>query len=39
MHILVICDDCWHPASVIKNGLKPLTYNGFEFSYVGNMVD
>ena len=24
MRVLVICDDYWHPGSVVKDGLKPL---------------
>ncbi|WP_186326046.1 ThuA domain-containing protein [Paenibacillus sp. Y412MC10] len=34
MNILVLCDDQWHPADVVKGGLKPLRAGGFNFHYI-----
>lgn len=34
MQVLVLCDDNWHPADVVKEGLEPLRSKGFEFDYV-----
>ena len=34
MHVLVICDDLWHPAEIIELGLKPMERFGFEFTIV-----
>ncbi|MEC0239387.1 ThuA domain-containing protein [Paenibacillus dokdonensis] len=34
MHVCVLCDDNWHPAHVIKEGLEPLRKHGFEFDYI-----
>jgi len=39
MRVLVLCDDRWHPASVVKRGLEPLADDGFEFTYIENMAD
>ena len=39
MRVLVICDDYWHPGSVVKDGLKPLEDSGMEFVYVEDMRD
>ncbi|MGN7168854.1 ThuA domain-containing protein [Paenibacillus cellulositrophicus] len=34
MNILVLCDDQWHPADVVKGGLEPLRAGGFNFHYI-----
>ena len=34
MKILVLCDDQWHPGAVLRQGLKPLTADGFDFDFV-----
>ena len=36
MRTLVLCDDQWHPAYVIRNGLEPLQNRGFEFDWIEN---
>lgn len=38
MRVLVLCDDYWHPASLVKDGLAPLADDGFEFTYIENMA-
>jgi type 1 glutamine amidotransferase len=39
MRTLVICDDRWHPAGVVRGGLEPLEKKGFEFDWVENVSD
>lgn len=39
MRILVICDDRWHPASVVREGLTPLAGAGFSFDFVERAND
>lgn len=34
MRVLVLCDDYWHPASTVREGLTPLADQGFEFDWV-----
>ncbi|MEI4908128.1 hypothetical protein Q8G40_29005, partial [Klebsiella pneumoniae] len=34
VNILVLCDDQWHPADVVKGGLEPLRAGGFNFHYI-----
>ncbi|MEC0370188.1 ThuA domain-containing protein [Paenibacillus chibensis] len=34
MRVLVLCDDNWHPAQIVQEGLEPLRQHGFEFDYV-----
>jgi type 1 glutamine amidotransferase len=36
MHVLVLCDDYWHPARVVRQGLAPLEKEGFEFDWLEN---
>jgi type 1 glutamine amidotransferase len=36
MRVLVLCDDRWHPASTIRNGLGALGNCGFEFDWIEN---
>ena len=31
MKVLVLCDDCWHPAGIPREGLRPL--RGIEFTF------
>jgi type 1 glutamine amidotransferase len=33
---LVLCDDYWHPASVVRAGLEGLTESGYEFDWIEN---
>lgn len=33
MRVLILCDDRWHPAATVKNGLAPLQQRGFEFDF------
>jgi uncharacterized protein len=39
VNVLVLCDDRYHPASVIRNGLLPLAERGFQFDYIENAAD
>ena len=34
MKVLVLCEDCAHPASLTVDGLKGLSRNDYEFTYV-----
>ncbi len=34
MRTLVLCDDTWHPAAVIRRGLAPLSDAGFDFEFL-----
>lgn len=34
MDVLVLCDDRWHPASVVRSGLSQLVTRGFDFMFV-----
>ena len=34
MHILVLCDDRWHPAQVVRKGLNGLEDHRFKFDWV-----
>jgi type 1 glutamine amidotransferase len=36
MHTLVICDDYWHPARVVRQGLGVLKDGGFSFDWIEN---
>lgn len=36
MRILVLCDDRWHPASIVRDGLTPLKNAGFTFDWIEN---
>ena len=37
--VLVVCDDLWHPAEVIKMGMKPLESEEFQIDYVMTAKD
>ena len=39
MHVLVFCDDFWHPASTPRQGLAALDDCGFEFDFVENAAE
>jgi uncharacterized protein len=39
MRVLVICDDYWHPARVVREGLGPLAGGDFEFDVIENAGD
>jgi type 1 glutamine amidotransferase len=34
MHVLVLCDDKWHPAHTPRTGLAPLENSGFTFDFI-----
>ena len=34
MNVLVLCDDYWHPARTVKEGLAPLSEAGFRFHFI-----
>jgi type 1 glutamine amidotransferase len=34
VHVLVLCDDLWHPAEVVKMGIRPLESEEFRFDFV-----
>ena len=36
MRILALCDDIWHPAQVVQDGLLGLEKHGFEFDFISN---
>jgi uncharacterized protein len=36
MKILVLCDDVWHPAGIVRAGLAPLEKTGFSFEWMAN---
>jgi uncharacterized protein len=36
MRILVLCDDYWHPASTVRQGLSPLADQGYEFKFLSD---
>lgn len=39
MRILVICDDYWHPARTVRDGLAALDGSPFEFDWIENAGD
>jgi type 1 glutamine amidotransferase len=39
MKALVICDDYWHPARTVRNGLAPLVASGVAFDWIENSAD
>jgi uncharacterized protein len=39
MRILVLCDDIWHPAQVVKDGLAGLEKDGFEFDFIADACE
>lgn len=39
MRVLVICDDFWHPAGVVRQGLAPLATSGHSFTWLENARD
>lgn len=36
MRALVLCDDRWHPAHIVRGGLEPLSAAQFQFDWVEN---
>lgn len=38
MQILVLCDDRWHPANIVHEGLMPLTHKGYEFEWIESVA-
>ncbi len=36
MRVLVICDDYWHPARTVREGLAALPEDGFSFDFIEN---
>ena len=39
MRVLVLADDRWHPAQVAREGLAPLTEEGFTFDWIENAAE
>ena len=39
MKVLVLCDDYWHPGSVVRDGLKPLEDAGFSFDIIEDAAE
>jgi type 1 glutamine amidotransferase len=39
MRVLVICDDYWHPASTVREGLTPLGQRGFQFDWIEHAAE
>ena len=39
MKVLVLCDDRWHPAATVRNGLAPLEQRGFTFDFMEDATD
>ncbi len=39
MRVLVICDDYWHPARVVRGGLAPLAGSGYQFDWIEDAAD
>jgi uncharacterized protein len=39
MRILVLCDDHWHPASTVRQGLGPLADLGYAFEWCANAAE
>ena len=39
MDILVLCDDFWHPAEIVKKGLEPLAGEEYRFDFVMDAKD
>jgi type 1 glutamine amidotransferase len=37
--VLVLCDDYWHPARTAREGVAPLTREGFQFDFIENAGD
>ncbi|MDO5424088.1 MAG: ThuA domain-containing protein [Eubacteriales bacterium] len=37
--ILVLCDDVWHPAEVVKRGMRPLAGQEYELDFVEDAKD
>src|SRR5512139_3578997 len=36
MNVLVLCDDRWHPAKIVRQGLDYLPQHGFSLDWVEN---
>jgi type 1 glutamine amidotransferase len=34
LRVLVLCDDPWHPAATVRQGLEPLRAQGFDFEFL-----
>jgi hypothetical protein len=34
LNVLVLCDDLWHPAEVVKMGIGPMQGEEFRFDFV-----
>jgi uncharacterized protein len=39
MRVLLLCDDYWHPAQILIEGLAPLAEQGFQFDIITNVKD
>jgi len=39
MRVLLLCDDYWHPAQILIDGVAPLAEQGFQFELITNAKD
>jgi len=39
MRVLLLCDDYWHPAQILIDGVAPLANHGFQFDIITNVKD
>lgn len=39
MRILVLCDDFWHPAKVVRTGMQPLEQSGFAIDWIEDATE
>jgi len=39
MRVLLLCDDYWHPAQLLIDGVAPLAADGFQFDIITNAKD
>ncbi|GBU29112.1 hypothetical protein R84B8_02676 [Treponema sp. R8-4-B8] len=39
MRVLLLCDDYWHPAKILIDGVTPLAAQGFQFDIITNAKD
>ncbi len=39
MRVLVLCDDRWHPAHIVRDGLEPLHGEEFTFDWIESVAD
>lgn len=39
MRVLVLCDDRWHPANIVRDGLRRLEHRGFKIDWIENAIE